>query len=295
MKILVTGAQGQLGSEILMQGKDYPFHIRGFGSSRLDITQPSQVKESIDSVKPDLVVNAAGYTRVDQAEDEPERAFAVNSTGPANLAGCCHLARIPLIQISTDYVFDGTKTTPYLEDDVVSPLSVYGQSQARGEDRVRSALREHIIIRTSWLYGFYGKNFVKTMLQIGREREVVSVVADQFGSPTSAADLAECILRIARRISEGAPVAWGTYHYCGEGVTTWHMFAETLFNLAIQYRPLKIRRIIPISTADYPAKARRPPYSALDSTRIQNNFGITPKPWPESLKTLLDRMMRESS
>jgi dTDP-4-dehydrorhamnose reductase len=238
-----------------------------------------------------LVVNAAGYTAVDQAESEPELAFAANRDGPAYLASACGKAGIPLVHISTDYVFDGQKQGAYLETDPVSPLSVYGKSKAAGEVEVREHLKEHLILRTGWLYGVHGHNFVKTMLRLGREREVVQVVADQYGCPTYAADLAETILRIAAQVLEGRHVHWGTYHYCGKGVTSWHGFAEAIFNLARKYVPLKVKQTEAITTAEYPTLAKRPANSALGCSLFERRFGLAPIPWNESLTRMLHKVL----
>jgi dTDP-4-dehydrorhamnose reductase len=237
------------------------------------------------------VVNAAGYTAVDQAESEPELAFAVNRDGPSYLAIACGKAGIPLVHISTDYVFDGQKQGAYLETDPVSPLGVYGKSKAAGERAVREHLPEHVIIRTSWVYGIHGHNFVKTMLRVGREKEVVQVVADQYGCPTYAADLAETILRIAARVLEGRQIHWGTYHYCGQGVTSWHAFAEAIFDLARKYGPLKVKQIEAVTTADYPTAAQRPANSVLDCSLFKSHFDFAPKPWYESLARMIDQVL----
>jgi dTDP-4-dehydrorhamnose reductase len=238
-----------------------------------------------------LVVNAAGYTAVDEAESEPELAFAVNRDGPAYLASACEKVGIPLVHISTDYVFDGQKKGAYLETDPVSPLSVYGKSKAAGEVAVREHLPEHVILRTSWVYGIHGHNFVKTMLRLGREREVVQVVADQYGCPTYAADLAETILRAAAQVLEGRQVHWGTYHYCGKGVTSWHGFAGAILNLAKEHIQLKVKRIEPITTAEYPTQAKRSVNSALDCSLFESRFGLASTPWNESLTRMLHKVL----
>jgi len=291
LKILVTGADGQLGKELLLQGRKSEFELVAADSSALDITVASDVSDAIARFKPFLVINAAAYTQVDKAETEPSLAYRVNSEGPANLAGTCRSAGIALIHISTDYVFDGENHTPYTEADPVAPAGVYARSKADGEDRVRSLLPEHIIVRTSWLYGVFGRNFVKTRLQFGRERELVKVVDDQFGSPTSAADLACAILKIAPEIYRKSTVPWGTYHYCGKGVCSWHEFAEKIFSLAEPYHLFKRPVVQAISTDQYPTPAKRPRYSALDCSRIHQNFGISARPWPDSLATVIKRII----
>ena len=287
MRILVTGANGQVGWELSNRGAKRGLEILALDRSDLDITDTISVSREVNRPGVSLVVNAAGYTAVDEAESEPELAFAVNRDGPAYLASACGKAGIPLVHISTDYVFDGQKKGAYLVTDPVSPLSVYGKSKAAGEVEVREHLREHLILRTGWLYGVHRHNFVKTMLRLGREREKVQVVTDQYGCPTYAADLAETILRIAARFLEGGQVHWGTYHYCGKGVTTWHGFAEEIFRLASEYESLKVKRVEPISTSEYPTPAKRPTSSILDCSVLEKTFNIHPQPWAESLAQML--------
>ena len=255
----------------------------------IDIANPSAVKNEVSQADVSLIINAAAYTAVDQAESEPELAFAVNRDGSAYLASSCAEVGIPLIHISTDYVFDGSKKGPYFEKDPVSPLGVYGRSKAAGETEVRDHLQKHIILRTAWLYGIHGQSFVKTMLRLGREKEVLRVVADQYGCPTYAVDLAEAILAIAVQIGEELNIAWGTYHYCGRGVTTWHGFAEAIFDLAKQNHSLIVKKVIPITTAEYPTPAKRPANSVLDCSLITRHFGISSRPWKESLARMINR------
>ena len=288
MKILLTGANGQVGWELSNRSGQQGFEVLALDRSDLDITDPVSVKREVNRTGVSLVVNAAGYTAVDEAESEPELAFAANRDGPAHLASACEKVGIPLVHISTDYVFDGQKQESYLVTDPVSPVGVYGKSKAAGEGAVRERLPEHVILRTSWVYGVRGHNFVKTMLRLGQEREVVQVVADQYGCPTYAADLAETILRVAAQVLEGRQVHWGTYHYCGKGVTSWYGFAEEIFRLASEYESLKVKRVEPISTAEYPTPAQRPVNSILDCSVLEKTFGIHPQPWAESLARMLD-------
>ena len=291
MKVLVIGANGQLGWELCRMGEKQGFDIVSIDLPEFNITDPSAVNNEVSQAGISLVINAAAYTAVDQAESEPELAFAVNRDGPAHLASSCTEIGIPLIHISTDYVFDGRKKGPYFETDPVSPLGVYGKSKAAGERKVRDHLQEHIILRTAWLYGIYGHNFVKTILRLGREKEVLRVVADQYGCPTYAADLAEAILEIAAQIGEQRDIIWGTYHYCGKGVTTWHGFAEKIFDLAREHCSLVVKEVVPTTTAEYPTPAKRPFNSVLDCSLITKHFGISSKPWPESLAKMIDRLL----
>jgi len=290
MKLLITGAHGQLGCELVEQSQLMGFAVQTPPHRQLDITDLERVKYFINLYKPSLVINAAAYTHVDKAETDKPLAFAVNKTGSANLARICSENGMPLVQISTDYVFDGKKNTSYRETDSVSPLGVYGRSKAEGETEIRSHLKEHIILRTSWLYGVHGQNFVKTMLKLAGAKKKIRVVSDQYGSPTSAADLAQTILTIADLLHQRPAVDWGTYHYCGRGIISWYEFAKTIVKLARLHGEVKTIRIEPIKTADYPTKAERPIFSALDCSRIKKHFGIDPKPWQKSLKTTIQRL-----
>jgi dTDP-4-dehydrorhamnose reductase len=290
MKVLVTGANGQVGWELSRRGARKGSDILELDRAALDITDQSAVKRMVGRSGAALAVNGAAYTAVDQAESESEQAFAANRDGSANLASACAEAGIPLIHISTDFVFDGEKKGPYLETDQVSPLSVYGKSKAAGEVAVRERLREHIILRTSWVYGVHGRNFVKTMLRLGREKDVIQVVADQYGCPTYAADLADTILKIAAQMRENRKIAWGTYHYCGKGVTSWYGLAKEVLSLAKRYTSLRVKTIEAISTADYPTPAKRPLNSALDCSLVEKTFDIHPKPWRESLAHMIKMM-----
>ena len=276
MKLLVIGAQGQLGWEVCRQGKNQDIEILGLDLPEFDITDRSAVRKAIGRSGAELVINAAAYTAVDKAESEPELAFAVNRDGPAYLAASCAENGIPLIHISTDYVFNGRKKGPYLESEPVSPLGVYGKSKAAGEKELRENLKEHIILRTAWLYGIHGNNFVKTMIRLGREKELVRVVADQYGCPTFAVDLAEAIMTIVGYINKGND--WGTYHYCGKGVTTWHVFAQTIFDLARHYDSFMMKKVIPITTEEYPTQAKRPANSVLDCSLLIKHFAVHLRP-----------------
>ncbi len=290
MKILITGAQGQLGCELSAQGQLRGSSVEAPSEDDLDITDPETIDRVLALLKPDLVINTAAYTQVDKAESEAALAFEVNKTGCANLARACTATKIPLVHISTDYVFNGQKGTPYLESDPISPLGVYGRSKAEGEIEIRSILKEHIILRTSWLYGRYGKNFLKTMLNLAQTKKTIRVVSDQYGSPTNTADLARAILTICDRLHSGSFTDWGTYHYCGRGVISWHTFAAKIMDLAGRHGGIRTARIEPVATADYPTRAVRPAYSALDCSRIGKHFGLSPQPWQKSLEITIRKL-----
>lgn len=291
MKIIIIGSKGQLGRELVSQSKNLGFEILGVDLPQLDITNIVQVENTITNFQPSLAINAAAYTAVDKAETEQRLAMAVNSDGPKNLAVVCAKSDIPLIHISSDYVFDGQKGAPYIEHDPVSPLGVYGKSKADGEKKIRLNIKKCVIVRTSWLYGAHGHNFVKTMLTLGKEKETIPVVIDQLGSPTCAADLAETVLTIAALIPKRTEIDWGTYHYCGQGVTSWHEFAETIFEIARPYGSIITTKVAPITTDQYPTIAKRPPFSALDCGLIKKRFKISPKPWQKSLKITIDHIL----
>jgi dTDP-4-dehydrorhamnose reductase len=290
MKILIVGSEGQLGRELVRQGRSKGIRLNAPAKDRLDITDVGQVQNIFKEYQPSLVINAAAYTDVDGAESEPELAFAVNKNGTTNLAQCAAVDQVSLIHISTDYVFDGSKQAPYLEEDPIAPIGVYGRSKAEGEATVRSYLKQHVIVRTSWLYGIYGHNFLKTMLKLIKEKKTVRVVADQYGSPTSTSDLAAVLLNISTFVQNNPTRPWGTYHYCGRGITTWHAFAAKILELASTYDTVRTKRIIAVKTGIYPTCAKRPPYSALDCSRIQKYFGIKNRPWQESLALAIDRI-----
>jgi dTDP-4-dehydrorhamnose reductase len=292
MMFVVIGSNGQLGWELVRQGAARGLKILALDYPEIDIGEPASIDSRIESREIDLIINAAAYTAVDRAESEPEVAFSVNRDGPANLAERCREGSIPLIHVSTDYVFDGTKKGAYIEEDPVAPLGVYGESKAAGEAEVRKRLPKHIIVRTAWLAGVHGYNFVKTMLRMGRDKNTLRVVSDQYGCPTFAADLAEAILELVRQAENNQSVKWGTYHYCGAGKTTWHGFATAIFEIAGQYEKFEVKNVVPISTAEYPTPVKRPANSVLDCSKIERHFGIRPRPWRESLAEMIERLYK---
>lgn len=293
MKLLVTGAGGQVGWELVRRGTARGHAVVGCERANLDITDAGQVEAVVARSGADLLVNAAAYTAVDKAEQEADVAFRINCDGPAFLAAACARHHLPLLHISTDYVFDGSAARPYREDDPVAPLGVYGASKEAGERRVRSLVREHLIVRTAWVYGAHGQNFVKTMLRLGREREELAVVADQVGCPTCAADLAEAIIEVAAKIVDGKVRRWGTYHCCGGGEASWYDFAAEIFAQARQRgEKLALRGLRPIATADYPTAAARPANSRLDCALLQRDYAIVMPHWRLSLAAMLDALPR---
>ena len=286
-KILVFGANGQVGRALVGNA---PQLTTGFDRSSADICCEDAIRRAVRDHPPLAIVNAAAYTAVDKAEVELEQALRVNRDGAALLAAAASAAGVPFIHISTDYVFDGTRRTPYREDDPMAPLSAYGLSKVEGERAVREMCAKHIILRTSWVYSPYGTNFVRTMLRLADGREELRIVNDQLGCPTAAADMASAILAIVEHVRAPNFSSWGAYHYCGRDEVTWYRFAELIFQAA-ERRGWKSPCLVPISTAGYPTPARRPAYSVLSTEKVQRTFGIASRPLGESLGECLDELM----
>lgn len=281
--VLLLGADGQLGREIARLAADRGPALTGLTRQQLDITQRGAVKAAVDRGY-GTVINAAAYTAVDKAESEEALAMAVNRDGAGHLAEACHGTGAMLIHISTDYVFDGTKGGAYRENDPVHPLNVYGRSKLAGEEAVRAAQPAHVILRTSWVFGAAGSNFVKTMLRLGGAREELSIVADQFGCPTPAAALAAAILAVAGAAGKRP---YGTYHCAGAERSSWYDFACAIFSEQEALTGRRGPKLQPIATADYPTAARRPPDSTLDSSLFQATFRQGPIDWRRGLKDVL--------
>ena len=290
MKVMVIGSGGQLGWELMRQAEGSEMQAMGLDLPEFDLTSRTAVEQAMAAAQPDIVINAAAYTAVDKAESDQETAFAVNRDGPALLASSCRAAGVPLIHISTDYVFDGSKKSPYQESDPVSPLGVYGRSKAQGEREVQDRLEQHLIFRTAWFYGVHGANFVKTMLRLGRERESLGVVNDQTGGPTYAADLAKALLIAVERYGEQGDLPWGLYHFCGAGQATWYKFALKIFKISASYEKLQIKELKPLSTSEYPTPAQRPANSLLDCGKFTRSFHLNIPPWEQSLTTMLSSL-----
>ncbi|MBA1276962.1 MULTISPECIES: dTDP-4-dehydrorhamnose reductase [Pseudomonadaceae] len=291
MRILVCGAGGQVGHELVDRANKYGLEALSMTREQLDITDADQVAAVVALLKPGMIINAAAYTHVDNAETHSEQAFAVNREGAARLAEAARYACIPLLHISTDYVFSGEAREPYREEDEVEPTGVYGASKLAGEDAIRAVLDEHLILRTSWVYGAHGHNFVKTMLRLGRQRDSLSVVADQFGCPTQAGSIADVLLQLAQRYAREGALAWGLYHYSGRSPCTWFDFAVEIFRQAAVKGMLpKQPQVSSITTAQYPTPARRPAWSVLDCTRFETTFGIATHDWHEELSVVLDAL-----
>lgn len=282
MKVLITGKGGQLAQifeNILEKGPDLEPHF--YSVEDLDITSHNNVSSVFTKNKYDYCINCAAFTAVDRAEQDKDAAFSVNAIGAENLAKACATHNTTLIHISTDFVFEGTKTQPYLEDDLAVPISIYGSSKLKGEQVIQSLLKEYFIIRTSWLYSEFGNNFVKTMVRLGREKDRLAVVNDQIGSPTYALDLAKLIVHLLKHEVRD----YGIYHYSNEGEISWFDFAKKIFEMT----NLKVN-LEPIPTTEYPTPAQRPAYSVMDKSKVKNVFGVHVPLWENSLKTCLENM-----
>lgn len=288
MRILLTGKDGQLGSELQPLFSPLGETI-AVGRDTLDLTKPEAIQSLMAEVKPDVVVNAAAYTAVDKAESESDLAMQINGTAPGILAAEAKRLGAKLIHVSTDYVFDGTQSHPYLETDPTNPLGAYGASKLAGEKAIAAAGGTSAIVRTAWVYGVGGKgNFVKTMLRLGGEREELRVVTDQVGSPTWTGDLAGAIAELIPRLNSETA---GIYHYTNSGVTSWYDFAIAIFEEGRSVGlPLKIERVIPITTAEYPTPARRPAYSVLNGKKFATLIGTHAPQWREGLRKMLKNL-----
>lgn len=290
MRLLVTGSEGQLARKLgALSGPQAP--VFAIGRPELDIAKPEAIAAAIEKYEPGAVVNAAAYTAVDKAESDSKQAFAVNRDGAGNVAAAACAAGLPVIHVSTDYVFTGDKQGAYVEEDETGPVSVYGRSKLAGEAAVAAANPHHVILRTAWVYSDVGSNFVKTMLRLAGERDEINVVADQFGNPTSAADLAEGIVRVAGRLTSGGEIKdHGIYHLAGTGSTNWAGFARYIFEVSNTLDG-PTAQVHDITTADYPTAATRPANSCLSTDRFANRFGWRPPDWRASAEVVVTNLV----
>lgn len=286
--VLVLGSQGQVGSALLQLLKDQAI---GLTRQEVDLSSPGHLQEVISYYKPAAILNSAAYTQVDKAESEPELALLVNGKAPAELARYCQKQQIPLVHFSTDYVFNGSGKIPWKETDMTAPLSVYGDTKRRGEQAIEESGGRYLILRTSWVYDAWGKNFLKTMLRLGQEKEVLSIVNDQYGAPTYAPTLALKALEALAKALEAPQFPSGIYHLCHQGETTWYHFATEIFSLAKQKSlPIKVKEIKPIETKLYPTPAVRPLNSRLNCSKIAAELGIEMPDWQQSLKECMEHI-----
>lgn len=281
-RILIAGAGGQVGRTLTAKLQAGPYNVLALDRAALDITDIDAVRAAVQAYQPDIIMNCAAYTAVDKAESEPEQAYAINRDGAANLAAAAHAADALFIHLSTDYVFDGKGDAPYGENDAAAPQSVYGASKLAGEQAVLAKQPKSIILRTAWIFGEHGANFVKTMLRLGRERDALSIVADQYGGPTYAGDIADAMIRIAAASQQ----QYGIYHYSGQPYVSWYEFAQHIFAAAEVQQLLNPPVLTAISTDGYPTPAKRPSNSRLNLAKIEQDYGIMPSNWQGALTDL---------
>ncbi|VEB26987.1 dTDP-4-dehydrorhamnose reductase [Actinobacillus lignieresii] len=285
-RFLITGAKGQVGYCLTKQLQSKA-DVLAVDRDELDITNRDAVFKVVREFSPDVIINAAAHTAVDRAESEIEPSEAINVKGPQYLAEAANEIDAIILHISTDYVFEGTGSGEYKEDDKPNPQGVYGKTKLAGERVVQQANKKHIILRTAWVFGEHGNNFVKTMLRLGKERESLGIVSDQFGGPTYAGDIAKALIQIANTILNGKQDAFGIYHFTGKPYVSWADFANTIFNEAVSQKVLEKAPLVNfISTSDYPTPAKRPANSRLDLTKIDAVFGIKPSDWQRALKNI---------
>lgn len=289
MRALIFGTTGQVARELMRSGDD--FECVAVGRAQVDLADAMECARVVRESAADVVINAAAHTAVDRAEDEPELAYAVNARAPGAMAVAAAEIDIPLLHISTDYVFDGAPGRAWREDDPTAPLGVYGKSKLAGEQAVAAAGGDHVILRTAWVFSAHGKNFVKTMLHYGATKDEMRVVADQFGAPTAARDIADTLWAITRAWMAGEGRS-GVFHYTGAPRTNWAGFAEAIFARSGWEN---IPRVVPINSADYPTKARRPENSVLDCGKLRAAYGIEQPDWQASLDMVLEELKKESA
>ncbi|MEH0373775.1 dTDP-4-dehydrorhamnose reductase [Vibrio mimicus] len=290
MRVLVTGSHGQVGCCLTQQLNAMgDVELLAVDRDQLDITNLTQVDSVVNEFKPNIIINAAAHTAVDRAEQEIELSYAINRDGPQYLAQAAHRVGAAMLHISTDYVFAGDKPNAYLETDPTAPQGVYGQSKLAGEIAVAQACPRHIILRTAWVFGEHGNNFVKTMLRLAQTRDALGVVVDQYGGPTYAGDIANALLTMAKAIVEGKSIAFGVYHFSGVPHVSWHEFACTIFDKAREQGLLSNNlQVNAIATQEYPTPAKRPANSRLDTQKIHEHFGLVASDWQAALNHLID-------
>lgn len=295
-KILLTGVNGQVGHALKLKLSQY--EVIALSRDQLDLTKVHDIRRIVRDVKPNLIINPAAYTAVDKAESESELAYAINGTAPQILAEEASRLGAAIIHYSTDYVYDGNKGSDYLEDDEVNPVSTYGKSKLLGEDAIRSVGVPHLILRTSWVYGAYGKNFLKTILRLSSERESLRIVADQFGAPTSSDSIAEATVQLVKAWKTQKENQTGVYHFTNTGSTSWHGFSCEIvreYNRLLQVKnwpqlKAKVEDIVAITTADYPTPAARPKNSKLDNKKLKQAFQISLPSWQQGLKEVMQKI-----
>ena len=291
MRILVTGKEGQVDTSLQTLGEKLGLEIIRIGLPEIDLSRPETLEASVREARPDVIISSAAYTAVDKAETEAELAQRINGDAPGTLARLAAELDIPILHLSTDYVFAGDKEGAYDETDTPAPVSVYGKTKLSGEEQIRDATDNHVILRTAWVYSPYGNNFVKTMLRLGETRDELNVVADQFGCPTYAPEIARALLAIAQQVAvDRDPTIRGTFHLTGQGETNWAEFAEAIFAGA-EARGRKPVRVNPIPASDYPTPAKRPANSRLSGGKLDKTFGLRLDNWQISLDSCLTQLI----
>ncbi|ESQ81558.1 hypothetical protein AEAC466_21000 [Asticcacaulis sp. AC466] len=291
MRILVTGKNGQVDTALQVLGDQLGLEIIRIGRPEVDLAQTDTIEDAVRAARPDVIISSAAYTAVDKAEAEPELAQAINGDAAGELARLAKNLNIPILHLSTDYVFAGDKDGVYDENDAPAPVSVYGKTKLSGEQQIAAQTDNHVILRTAWVYSPYGNNFVKTMLRLGETRDALSVVADQHGCPTYAPEIARALLAIAQQVAiDLDPTIRGTFHLTGQGATTWAAFASAIFAGAVQ-RGRKDVQVNPITTAEYPTPASRPTNSRLNGDKLNAIYGLQLDPWEISLADCLDNLI----
>lgn len=285
MRILICGQHGQVSRE-LQHHLGAVGELMVLGRDQLDLAQAEQIRQQVQRLRPDLIINAAAHTAVDQAESEPDIAFAINAIGPGILAEEALALDVPLIHYSTDYVFDGSKPQPYTEDDEPNPLGVYGKSKLAGERAISAVNGKHLILRTSWVYSTHGRNFLLTMQRLLQEKPELRIVADQIGAPTWAGTIAGSTRALIERWQSGDAGAWGTYHLTAQGETSWFGFAQAIGE-ALREQGKPCANLLPIPSSDYPTPAARPLNSRLDCRRLQQEWGVSQPDWQTALRECL--------
>lgn len=294
MRIAVTGTEGQVVRSLMERGLEAGFEIIPLGRPQCDLAEPASLEAAIAAAKPDIVVSAAAYTAVDKAESEPDLAHSINGLGAGAVSAAAAKVGVPVIHLSTDYVFDGAKIGAYTETDATGPVSVYGASKLEGERLVAAANPAHVILRTAWVYSPFGNNFVKTMLRLAETRDKLGVVSDQTGCPTSALDIADAIFEISRRLQTSTdPSLYGIFHLSGSGVATWADLAELIFE-ALAANGGKAVHVDHIATADYKTAATRPANSRLSGDKLSAVYGLTLPDWKVSAKAVVERLLEET-
>lgn len=287
MRVLICGAGGQVGTA-LQQYAPTGWQLHALSHSELDITEPQLLQHSCQDIQPHLIINAAAYTAVDLAEQQTERAHAINAEGALHLALAAKSVGAALIHLSTDYVFDGQQATPYKEDDLCAPLNQYGQSKLAGEEHISRIWEQHIILRSSWIFSAQAPNFVNSILRLSHQRDELQVVNDQIGCPTSAKQLAQAIWLIATHLQQHQQLPWGIYHYRGTPACSWYEFAQQIIQRASYLKLLATPpKVTPIPSQDYPTPAQRPHYSILDCQKLQHTLGINSTDWRQDLDQVL--------